>query len=577
MTTARSHAPDKPLEAIPWLASLALRPAGERRPWLAELRDRLASLPRRLRRRCARRWRACLRATALALALSLAGGPVDAATITVGGACTLADANAAANTDAAAGGCPAGRGADAIELPSATLSLTRQLPDITSEVTISGDATVRRVDDAPDFGILRVVDGGDLTLSGVTLAGGDAGRGGGLLVLGATAELTNVTISGNTAEHGGGISLEGGSLGLTEATITGNRAITIGGGLYQSDGTATLAASQFGGNVAGGYGGGIAKAGGVVSLTDSTITGNTSGTTGAGIHNKRGLLSMMTSAVSGNRSTAGDRSGAGIYNGEGRVTLSRTVLSGNVSGGNGGGLANYFGTVFLTDSTVSDNTADYAGGGLDNLGSMTVNRSTISGNVAYHSGGIYNYGGGVLSLNESTLSGNSAMYVGALYNGHSTARLVHTTITGNTGREVAAGVYNYKGTGTVTVLSSIIAGQSEGANCAGGDIRSGGFNIESGAACGFEEPSDVQNMPPVDLRLGPLALNAPGTTATHALLPGSFALDRIPSGANGCGTSELADQRGVRRPQPSGGHCDVGAFEREQAGRRGVYLPVAWR
>jgi hypothetical protein len=46
-----------------------------------------------------------------------------------------------------------------------------------------------------------------------------------------------------------------------------------------------------------------------------------------------------------------------------------------------------------------------------------------------------------------------------------------------------------------------------------------------------------------------------------ALSAASPALDRIPAGSAGCGTTVAADQRGVARPQGSG--CDVGAYERE--------------
>jgi fibronectin-binding autotransporter adhesin len=52
--------------------------------------------------------------------------------------------------------------------------------------------------------------------------------------------------------------------------------------------------------------------------------------------------------------------------------------------------------------------------------------------------------------------------------------------------------------------------------------------------------------------LAPLADNG-GPTPTHALLPGSPALDR---GDGGCAP---VDQRGVPRPQDA--RCDLGAFE----------------
>ncbi len=53
--------------------------------------------------------------------------------------------------------------------------------------------------------------------------------------------------------------------------------------------------------------------------------------------------------------------------------------------------------------------------------------------------------------------------------------------------------------------------------------------------------------------LGALADNG-GPTLTHALLPGSPALD-----AGNDAACSATDQRGVSRPQ--GAHCDIGAYE----------------
>ena len=67
----------------------------------------LARLPRKARRALQRRWRRSLGGLALLCALGQA--PALAATINVGGACTLVDAITAANSDAPAGGCTAGQ------------------------------------------------------------------------------------------------------------------------------------------------------------------------------------------------------------------------------------------------------------------------------------------------------------------------------------------------------------------------------------------------------------------------------------------------------------------------------------
>ena len=69
----------------------------------------------------------------------------------------------------------------------------------------------------------------------------------------------------------------------------------------------------------------------------------------------------------------------------------------------------------------------------------------------------------------------------------------------------------------------------------------------------------------VDPLLGPLADNG-GETKTHALLPGSPAID-----AGNDGTCLATDQRGIPRPQ--GAACDIGAFESP----RFIFLPVIQR
>jgi hypothetical protein len=86
---------------------------------------------------------------------------------------------------------------------------------------------------------------------------------------------------------------------------------------------------------------------------------------------------------------------------------------------------------------------------------------------------------------------------------------------------------------------------------------SNGYNIESPSdTCGFDQEGDLSVL---DLMLGPLQDNGE-PTQTHALLPGSPAIDRIP--VADCQVTE--DQRGEPRPVAILGpepKCDVGAFE----------------
>ena len=95
---------------------LSLR-RGELLPRFAEHYQQLKALPRRVRRSLQRQWKRSL--AGIALLLTLGQAPALAATINVGGACTLARANVAANDDTTATGhCRKEFRADVIVLPS---------------------------------------------------------------------------------------------------------------------------------------------------------------------------------------------------------------------------------------------------------------------------------------------------------------------------------------------------------------------------------------------------------------------------------------------------------------------------
>jgi hypothetical protein len=84
-------------------------------PRFSEHYQQLKALRRRVRRGLQRQWKRSL--AGLALLLALGQAPALAATINVGGTCTLIRAIVAANNDTATPGCKKGSGADTIVLP----------------------------------------------------------------------------------------------------------------------------------------------------------------------------------------------------------------------------------------------------------------------------------------------------------------------------------------------------------------------------------------------------------------------------------------------------------------------------
>ena len=124
--------------------------------------------------------------------------------------------------------------------------------------------------------VLSVV-GGDSLLSGVRIAGGDAGggQGGGILVSGdAALSVVDSTVAGNSAAAGGGIANLG-ALVVTASTIASNQATDRGGGLLiEFPVSASLINSTVSRNVAGTAGGGIANLAGRLDAVNATIASN---------------------------------------------------------------------------------------------------------------------------------------------------------------------------------------------------------------------------------------------------------------------------------------------------------------
>ena len=260
-------------------------------------------------------------------------------------------------------------------------------------------------------------------------------------------------------------------------------------------------------------GGGISiSAGATVTLTDCVVQGNHASKYGGGIYNQ-GRLTLERCVVSGNSAATAPGGGGGLYSTSALVVRDSTV-SGNHAV-NGGGIGALQGTLAVVNSTISGNYADGYGGGINSAATTGLYNASVVANVANATGVNNGLGGGV-----STGAGFT---------------LANSLVSGN------------------SLNDSILVAD----DCSGTLISQGNDIIESvdSTHCTLSGSFVI-----ADPLVGPLKNNG-GPTQTHALLPGSVAIDA--GNAGGCtdsvGAILAADQRGATRPQ--GARCDIGAYE----------------
>ncbi len=414
--------------------------------------------------------------------------------------CTLREAIIAANTDTASGGayaeCPAGSGADTILLPPGTYTLT--LAGTGEDNSLTGDLDLKS----------------DLTIQG---------NGFGCLL-----NPTCTSINGNGIDR------------VFDITTTAHITIT----------ELDIVLGQVN------FGGGGVRNRGALRLKDVYFSNNSTTSGGGGLLNENGFATLDTVGFVLNRA---DTDGGAIFNsGSAAITVTNSLFTFDSAGSYGGGLSNY-GNAMLSDTTLAYETVDgLAGGAIATRNSLILDRVTLDHNQATDGYGAGIYAEFAMTLTNVTLSHNDAISTtskgGGIYVvdviGTTSANLTNVTIIRNAAN-VGGGIYNNGA--AVSLRNTILDINTGGGNCAGSAITSLGYNLDNANTCALSATGDITNTDPL---LGPLASNG-GTTFTHALLPGSPAINKIPFGTNGCGTTITTDQRGYARLSP----CDIGAFE----------------
>lgn len=233
----------------------------------------------------------------------------------------------------------------------------------------------------------------------------------------------------------------------------------------------------------------------------------------------------------------------------GSFTLSNSEVIGNTASSfDGGGVYFSGGTHRINNSTFSANTAANCGGFINESGTLSVVNSTISGNTAASVGGgfcHYNAATGGTTLRNVTITNNFASAGGGIHN-FGTLNFGNTIVAGNTATSGSYPEIEFA-SGTIT---------SAGGNLVG---DSAGDSANTRTAIAYQS-TDIRDVNP---QLGALQFGA-GSTRTHALLPGSPAID---TGINALArdpfnnTALIYDQRSSPFQRIRNGTVDIGAYE----------------
>ncbi|WP_417391538.1 choice-of-anchor Q domain-containing protein [Gimesia sp.] len=459
-----------------------------------------------------------------------------------------------------------------------------------AHLTISGDGTRRlfRIDDGDaetsitvelsDFtlanGFAYYNSGGaihnleSLSVSDVVFADNQASiLYGGAIFSAGDLTVTNSTFVRNSSDYyGGAIYSTEGLLSITGCDFTENQSAYAGGAIVVQNGDLTVSASTFTENSSATLGGGIFIEEGVLTVSNTDFTENSSGTGGAIYHQISSTfppvfteLSITDCTFQGNTTTSSGGavfylSALSVYGSYYTAYVENSLFSEN-SAGSGGALFLSGENILVTGSTFFNNSAKFYGGGINSESdNLTIQSSLFEKNSSNYWGGAI-FSKRSLVLQNSTLSGNTAEQVGggiAFNNTGYDWEIINSTLTGNAASRIGGGIYVFPGMyGTIT--NSIVAGNTAASTPQVVNSVTKTNSIVQESVAGL---------------LDPVLRDNGGVTKTHALLPGSAAINGGDNNALDDTNPDIVNRRAITQdPRGAGferiadGTIDIGAFE----------------
>lgn len=276
------------------------------------------------------------------------------------------------------------------------------------DVTINGG--IIKNNEAFDYGgAICYIGKGTLTINGGEISGNKVqpdGNGGGIYLQG-KAQINGGKISGNSAQNGGGITTgKNANLEITGGEISGNKASNLGGGIYCASNS-------------------------VVKFTGGKISEN-QGKFGGGVATiyESKFIMNGTGVISGNEA----RNGGGFYFWE--KTSGCELISGTIEKNQapkGGGIYLRSSKVTIGGVVIQENVANFGGGIYSNLPAdktLTIDGAKLYKNEARSGGGVCLPSGGTLNFKNSEFKENKAYYGGGIWTSN-TMTVEKTTFTGN--------------------------------------------------------------------------------------------------------------------------------------------------